>query len=481
MSAWASLALLAALVQEPIPLAAGVVHSGELAVEGPGQLDFRLELPQDVIAVDLELECLVADLDLVAAPAHEQADLDAPAWSSSGDEGFERVVVRRVLDPTLGSANLLVRVHYAHEQAPIFDGRPLARAPFRLTAHVFASRIDAALVPLVPAHTTLDADSGGFRVFSVEVPPHAACLRIDLFDVTGDLDLFASHRVRVVSRGPRTATAMNPWGAEHLRIESAGAPALRSGTWYVHVENLVDPLERASFGIVASFEREAPPCVLGLPSFPPQRAIERAVDAVPAVFELFSAGLGGSGTCISRDGWILTNAHVVAGGPGSEAIVCVPLERGRAARESFMARVVEFDLERDLALLKIERGFRGEPIPQGYAFPCVPLREGEGPQIGEELWLVGYPGGGGQRTRVTVSVSRGIVSGYESGEWGLVIKTDAELQVGSSGGAALDARGRLMGVPSTLVELGAGQFGYVLPLEWIPQTWRARLSASAQR
>lgn len=481
MSAGPVCLLLAALAQEPIALVAGAAHAGELAVDEPGHVDFRLALPADVIAVDLELDCPAADLDLAATPAGAGHSLEAPDWVAHGEEGQERLHLRRVLVQELGGESLDVRVLYAYEEAPIFDGRPLSRAAFRLTARVFASRVDAPLVPLQPQRATLESASGGFRVFSVEVPERATCLRIDLFDVDGDLDLFASHRVRVVSSGPRTASAMNPWGTEHLRIEPDGTPGLRAGTWFVHVENLVDPLERASFGIVASFEREAPACVRGLPEFPPPRAVERPADAVPAVFELFSAGFGGSGTCLSRDGWILTNAHVVAGGPHSEVIVCVPLERGRAARESFVGRVVEFDAARDLALVKVERGFHGEEIPADYAFPWVPLREGGWPELGEELWLVGYPGGGGQRTRVTVSVSRGIVSGYESGDFGLVLKTDAELQVGSSGGAALDARGRLLGVPSTLVEVGAGQFGYVHPLQWLPPQWRARFAAGAAK
>lgn len=475
MSALALAALLA--LQEPLELAAGRVFEGELAVDSAGQLDFRLALPLDVIAVDLELECPMADLDLAAAPADGAHTLDVAPWVSAGEEGGERLLLRRLNESELGGAALDVRVQYVYDQAPVFGGRLVARVPFRLLARVHASRVDARLEPERPLHATLEADDGGFRVFEIDVPEGAACLRLDLFDVAGDLDLFAAHRVRVIATGSRTATAMNPWGAEHLVLDAASQPELRPGPWYVHVENLVDPLEPASFGIVASFVREAPECVRGLPVFPSPRAVERPQDALAAVFEIFCRGFGGSGTCVSQDGWILTNAHVVSGGVGGDVIVCVPLERGRAARESFLGRVVEFDPARDLALVQVVSGFYGEPIPPGYVFPWVPLRAGDGPDFGDELWLVGYPGGGGQRTRVTVSVSRGIVSGFEQGEWGLVIKTDAELQVGSSGGAALDARGRLLGVPSTLVEVGAGQFGYVLPLEWIPALWRARFAA----
>lgn len=459
------------VVGEPIELASGVTWQGEFAFDGAGELDFRLKLPLDAIAVAVELECLVADLDLSVTVSGDPDDLHVTPWSAFTDDGQERVLVRRLDEPELGRAALLARVHYDWPEAPIVDGRRLTRAPLWVTARVWGSRVDAELAPGALWRGTLEAQSGGFRVFAVEVPEDAECLRLDLFDVAGDLDLFATHRTRVIASGPRTAVAMNPWGAEHLVLDGASAPPLRPGTWYVHVENLVDPFEGATFGVVASFARQAPEAIRGLPRFAPQGTVERPVDVLPAVFELFSGAWGGSGTCVSPRGWILTNAHVV-GGPGSEVVVCVPLERGRAARESFRGRVVEHDRERDLALVQIESGFRGEPIPDDYAFPFVPLREGAGPDFGDELWLVGYPGGGGQRTRVTLSISRGIVAGFERGEWGLVVKTDAELQVGSSGGAALDASGRLIGVPSTLVEVGAGQFGYVLPLEWIPDAWR---------
>lgn len=470
----------AAAAQEPVALESGVPWQGEISVEAPTRLDFQVALPIDAIAVELELECALADLDLAASASGELADLDDAAWVAAGEEGDERLFVRRLDEPALGTAPLLVRVEYAYDLAPVADGRLLARAPFRLTARVHGARVDALLEPGRAWRGTLEPESGGFRTFAVEVPEGSECLRLDLFDVAGDLDLFAAHRTRVITTGPGTATAMNPWGAEHLLLDAGSVPRLRRGTWYVQVENLVDPFERAEFGLVASFAPEAPESIRGLPRFAPPRAVERPVDALPAVFELFCGSWGGSGTCISPRGWILTNAHVVAGGPGSEVVVCVPLERGRAARESFIGRVVEYDRERDLALVAVERGFRGEPIPEDYAFPYVPLREGPLPDFGDELWLVGYPGSGGQRTRVTLSVTRGIVSGFERGDFGLVLKTDAELQVGSSGGAALDAAGRLFGVPSTLVELGAGQFGYVLPLPWIPDAWRPRFAAATR-
>jgi S1-C subfamily serine protease len=56
-----------------------------------------------------------------------------------------------------------------------------------------------------------------------------------------------------------------------------------------------------------------------------------------------------------------------------------------------------------------------------------------------------------------------------------LIKTDAEITSGNSGGAALDEHGRLIGVPSSVVENGSGQIGYVHPIESMPGEWRAMI------
>jgi S1-C subfamily serine protease len=52
------------------------------------------------------------------------------------------------------------------------------------------------------------------------------------------------------------------------------------------------------------------------------------------------------------------------------------------------------------------------------------------------------------------------------------MKTDAEITTGNSGGAALDERGRLVGVPTSMVELGSGQVAYVHPLDALPEEFR---------
>ena len=465
----------AAQEDEPLALELGRVFTGSIDVRAAGSQCFLLTLPDDVVALEIELDSELADLDLYANPGEHAGADGLSRWRAAGDEGQELLAVHRLGDEALLGGRVFVCVVYDWEEPPVVGGQSLERAPFRLQARAFGARVDAELVPGQPHRDRLDPATGGFRTYAVDVPQGAEALRIDLFEVAGDLDLFAHRGTNLLVSGPGTAEALNPWGAETLLFTSESDPPLRPGRWCVQVENLVDPTERAAFAIVASLAAEAPAVACGLPRLGPPEGASALTRALCGVFELFCGPFAGSGTCITRDGWILTNAHVVATGPGSQVVVCAPLERGLPARESFRGVVEEFDAERDLALVRVTSGFRGEPLPEGFLFPAVPLGDPHRLEMGQALWLAGYPTGGGQKSRVTISLSRGIVSGFERGEHGLLVKTDAEIQGGSSGGAALDAEGLLVGVPTSLVESGAGQFGFVQPLDALPPAWRERL------
>ena len=66
---------------------------------------------------------------------------------------------------------------------------------------------------------------------------------------------------------------------------------------------------------------------------------------------------------------------------------------------------------------------------------------------------------------------------------GSIIKTDADISAGNSGGAALDENYRLVGVPSmTLAETdGNAQVGYIRPVSMIPAEWLDRIARRRRR
>ena len=153
----------------------------------------------------------------------------------------------------------------------------------------------------------------------------------------------------------------------------------------------------------------------------------------------------GSGVIVTKDGYIVTNSHVVNGAKD----VAVTLPDGR----DFKAVVVGVDVRSDLAVLKINAG----------DLPTVALAESQNVQVGDLVLAIGNPFGMGQ------SVTHGIVSatgrclglqGYED-----FIQIDAAINPGNSGGALVDFHGRLIGINTAILSSSGGNqgIGFAIP------------------
>ena len=148
----------------------------------------------------------------------------------------------------------------------------------------------------------------------------------------------------------------------------------------------------------------------------------------------------GSGVVVSKDGYVLTNNHVVEGADA----VAVALSEGKPAP----ARVVGTDPETDLAVLKIEAR-ELQPITLG---------DSDALQIGDVVLAIGNPFGVGQ------TVTQGIVSGTGRNRVGIntfenFIQTDAAINPGNSGGALVDTAGRLVGINTAILSPSGGSLG----------------------
>ncbi|MFZ3069608.1 MAG: serine protease [Anaerolineaceae bacterium] len=167
-------------------------------------------------------------------------------------------------------------------------------------------------------------------------------------------------------------------------------------------------------------------------------------------------GWTGSGTIISTDGLILTNAHVVLSDRFYEVkdlIVSLTLAEDSPPVDTYLASIVQADASMDIALIKPRTDMQGNPL--NYAtlnLPAVPLGNSDALQLGDPLAILGYPGIGGD----TITLTRGEVSGFTSEEpYGnrAFIKTSATIAGGNSGGLAVNAQGELVGVPT---QVGSG-------------------------
>ena len=117
----------------------------------------------------------------------------------------------------------------------------------------------------------------------------------------------------------------------------------------------------------------------------------------------------------------------------------------------YLATVVAEDESLDLAVLQIEANADGSPLQQS-RFPWVSLGNSDDVQLGDPVYILGYPGVGGN----VITYTSGVVSGFGFDSSTIVrewINTDALLSGGSSGGAALGSDGKLIGVVTQGTEL----------------------------
>lgn len=172
-------------------------------------------------------------------------------------------------------------------------------------------------------------------------------------------------------------------------------------------------------------------------------------------------GWTGSGTVISPDGLILTNAHVVLPDRyfNVDALaVAFTVQEDQVPEAMYFAEVLQADAALDIAVIRITTDLDDVPVNHdNLNLPYVPLGNADSLRLGDTITILGYPGIGGD----TITLTRGEVSGFTSEEGRgdrAFIKTSATIAGGNSGGLAADANGYLIGIPTQLGYGGDDQF-----------------------
>jgi len=149
-----------------------------------------------------------------------------------------------------------------------------------------------------------------------------------------------------------------------------------------------------------------------------------------------TAQLGmGSGIIISPQGYIVTNYHVIS----KVEEIAIELVDGRRT----IAKVIGFDAETDLAVLKISMD----------NLPALTLNSNVEVKVGDITLVIGHPFGVGQSvTMGVVSATGRIALGIS--EYEDYIQTDAAVNLGNSGGALINSRGDLIGISSVYFTYG---------------------------
>ncbi|NPA48755.1 MAG: DegQ family serine endoprotease [Thermodesulfobacteria bacterium] len=158
----------------------------------------------------------------------------------------------------------------------------------------------------------------------------------------------------------------------------------------------------------------------------------------------------GSGFIISKDGYILTNNHVVANADK----VKVKLADGR----EFEAKIVGTDPASDVAVLKID----------AQNLSVLPLGDSDKIQVGEWVLAIGNPFGLTQTVTVGVISAKGR-SGVGITDYEDFIQTDAAINPGNSGGPLVNLRGEAIGMNTAIFTRSGGYMGigFAIPINMV--------------
>lgn len=250
------------------------------------------------------------------------------------------------------------------------------------------------------------------------------------------------------------------------KIQSIGIPFLAglagAALWTTFFTNPVSPTSSFEVGSLPSQFTSLPPSGMGLP---PESFVEASQSSTGSVvfiknfsgtdyrrYSMFDYFFGttpsqqvstGSGVIFSKDGYILTNAHVIDGAETLEVV---------HQKQTYKAKLVGTDKNTDIAVLKIE----AQNLPE------IKLGSSRTLQIGEWVLAVGNP------FNLTSTVTAGIVSAKErqinilGGDFPLesFIQTDAPINPGNSGGALVNVRGELVGINTAILSRTGSYTGY---------------------
>jgi len=427
---------------------------------------FQIIVPAEAWEAHIQLDAGDADIELLLLDSDNNLVTHA-----STPQRRESITINRLSSPMhLETGTYTVEVAFSSA----LPGTTSHNGSFGLQYDILSTGTAQALAPGQVIKGSLEPAKGMISVYEINLPVPMPTLRFDCYDTDADIELFASF-----TPGPNLALAEYkasvPHGYESIIVDgkdiAKAQAANKACKLYLSVTAPWDN-DKLAFSIAASATRDALPEIRKLPVFPVTgNALQRAVLATVEISTPYGTG---SGCIIHPSGIILTNFHVIADSsdePATLVDVGITLDQTRPASMSFKAKLLENDRERDLCLLKIDRGFYDQDIPAAYKFPHLELAKSGNMFLGDDLIALGYPGIGGLGSRASINLSRGVVSGFQNTRFGLILKTDAEINSGSSGGAAIDRTFKLVGMPTTVFSEGGGQIAFIHTIDFLPTEW----------
>ena len=168
----------------------------------------------------------------------------------------------------------------------------------------------------------------------------------------------------------------------------------------------------------------------------------------------------GSGFVVSRQGYILTNAHVVSDSGHLATKLTVMFKGAGSQTRSVSGKIVGVDAQSDVAVVKVD--------PSGLTLNPLPMGDSNAVQVGEPVVAIGNP------LALEFTLTSGIVSAIHrdlSPQTGTNIfngiQTDAAINPGNSGGPLIDASGNVIGINESIDTTTGGNqgLGFAVPID----------------
>jgi S1-C subfamily serine protease len=167
----------------------------------------------------------------------------------------------------------------------------------------------------------------------------------------------------------------------------------------------------------------------------------------------------GTGFVVSKDGYILTNAHVVQDQGQKASSVTVVFNKGGSKTQQVKGQIMGIDTTSDVAVVKVD--------PAGVNLLPLPLGDSSQVQVGESVVAIGNP------LNYDFSITSGIVSAVGRSLQGPsgraipnIIQTDAAINPGNSGGPLIDSTGHVIGINEQIASVSGGNqgLGFAVPI-----------------
>lgn len=197
-------------------------------------------------------------------------------------------------------------------------------------------------------------------------------------------------------------------------------------------QNVNINIDETAESVVEAVAKKVTPSVVGI----------RTTTSVTSFFGGSSESTGeGSGVVYSSDGYIITNYHVVSGAVSNKSASKIEVFVDSLDSDSYEASVVGYNINTDLAVLKINAS----------GLTAAELADSSDLKVGQYVITVGNPGGLEFMDSVTYGVISGLNRVVSSDSDVKLIQTDAAINPGNSGGALVNVKGQLVGINSSKI------------------------------